>query len=77
MGANYRAACNAATRPLFVHKMSIVVEEADETVYWLEMIRDAERVKPDKIADLASEAEQVLKIMSASLRTAHQPQMTR
>jgi four helix bundle protein len=47
VGANYRAACNATTRPLFTHKMSIVVEEADETVDWLEMIRDAELVKPD------------------------------
>jgi len=70
VGANYRAACNAVTRPIFLHKMSIVVEEADETVYWLEMIRDAELVKPEKLASLIDEAEQVLKIMSASLKTA-------
>ena len=70
VGANYRAACNAVTRPIFLHKMAIVVEEADETVYWLEMIRDAELVKPEKLASLIDEAEQVLKIMSASLKTA-------
>jgi four helix bundle protein len=70
VGANYRAACNAVTRPIFLHKMSIVVEEADETVYWLEMIRDAELVKPEKLASLIDEAEQILKIMSASLKTA-------
>jgi four helix bundle protein len=70
VGANYRAACNAVTRPIFLHKMSIVVEEADETVYWLEMIRDAELVAADKLASLIDEAEQILKIMSASLKTA-------
>jgi len=72
VGANYRAACNATTRPTFLHKMSIVVEEADETVYWLEMIRDAEIIKAEKLADLINEAEQILKIMSASLKTARQ-----
>ncbi len=70
VGANYRAACNAATRPVFLHKMSIVVEEADETVYWLEMIRDAKLVTPEKLASLIDEAEQIIKIMSASLKTA-------
>jgi len=70
VGANYRAACNAVTRSLFLHKMSIVVEEADETVYWLELIRDAELVIPEKLASLIDEAEQILKIMSASLKTA-------
>ena len=70
VGANYRAACNAVTRPIFLHKMSIVVEEADETVYWLEMIRDAELVKSEKLVSPIDEAEQILKIMSASLKTA-------
>jgi four helix bundle protein len=70
VGANYRAACNAVTRPIFLHKLSIVVEEADETVYWLEMIRDAELVAPEKLISLIDEADQILKIMSASLKTA-------
>ena len=70
IGANYRAACNATTRPTFLHKMSIVLEETDETVYWLEMIRDSELVTPDKLASLIDEADQILKIMSASLKTA-------
>lgn len=70
VGANYRAACRAKTKPTFLHKMSIVVEEADETVYWLELIHDAELVKPDQLIGLIDEAEQILKIMSASLNTA-------
>ncbi len=70
VGANYRAACRAQTRPVFVHKMSIVVEEADETIYWLELIRDAGLVKPPLLTGLIDEAEQIMKIMSASVKTA-------
>ena len=70
VGANYRAACRSRTGPIFLHKLSIVVEEADETVYWLELIRDAGLVSPRRLASLMDEAEQILKIMSASLKTA-------
>ena len=70
VAANYRAACRAQTKPLFISKLSIVVEEADESVFWLELIRDAELVKPDMLADLLDEAEQIMKIMSASRKTA-------
>jgi four helix bundle protein len=66
VGANYRAACRAQTKPVFVTKMSIVVEEADETIYWLELIRDAELVKPEQLSELIDEAEQICKIMVTS-----------
>jgi len=72
IGANYRAACRAQTKPVFVAKMSIVVEEADETVYWLELIRDARLIQPEQISGLLDEAEQILKIMAASRKTAQQ-----
>jgi four helix bundle protein len=77
VGANYRAACRARTGPNFLHKLSIVVEEADETVYWLELIRDAGLVSPRRLASLTDEAEQILKIMSASLKTAQRRKRTR
>jgi len=70
VAANYRAACRAQTKPLFISKLSIVVEEADESVFWLELIRDAGLVKPETLADLLDEAEQIMKIMSASRKTA-------
>lgn len=70
VGANYRAACRAQSDAMFISKLSIVVEEADETVYWLELIRDAGLVKPDLLAELIDEAEQILKIMAASRKTA-------
>lgn len=69
VGANYRAACRARTRALFIHKLSIVVEEADETVYWLELIRDSGLVKPAQLMALIDEAEQIMKIMAVSLKT--------
>jgi four helix bundle protein len=70
VGANYRAACRAQSGAMFIAKLSIVVEEADETVYWLELIRDAGLVKPELLADLLDEAEQILKIMASSRKTA-------
>ena len=72
MGANYRAACRAQSGAMFIAKLSIVVEEADETVYWLELIKDAGLVKPELLADLMDEAEQILKIMASSRKTAKQ-----
>jgi four helix bundle protein len=70
VGANYRAACRAQSDAMFISKLSIVVEEADETVYWLELIRDVELVKPELLTELIDEAEQILKIMAASRKTA-------
>src|SRR5437764_376151 len=43
VGANYRAACRAQSRPEFASKLSIVVEEADESLYWLELIQESKR----------------------------------
>ena len=70
VGANYRAACRAQSKAMFISKLSIVVEEADESVFWLELIRDAELIKPELLMDLLDEAEQIMKIMSASRKTA-------
>jgi four helix bundle protein len=72
VGANYRAACRAQSGAMFIAKLSIVVEEADETVYWLELIRDAGLIKPELLAELLDEAEQILKIMASSRKTARQ-----
>ena len=45
VGANYRAACRARSKADFVSKMGIVEEEADETIYWMELLIDADIVK--------------------------------
>lgn len=72
VGANYRAACRSQSHKMFVAKMSIVVEEADEVVYWLELIRDAGLMKAELLTDLLLEAEEIVKIMSSSRKTASQ-----
>ena len=70
VGANYRAACRAKSKPDFVSKMGTVEEEADETIYWMELLIDTGIVKRKRIADLMSEADQILAIVVASIKTA-------
>jgi len=70
VAANYRAVCRARSKAEFVSKMSTVVEEADETVFWLEMLADTGVVPPGKLALLLKEANELLAICAASVRTA-------
>jgi four helix bundle protein len=70
VGANYRAACRARSRADFVSKMGIVEEEADETVYWMELLVDADVVKRSRVVDLLDEANQILSIVISSIKTA-------
>jgi len=70
MAANYRAAGRARSKAEFVSKLSVVVEESDETVFWLEMLSESGLVKPERIAGLMKEACQLLAIFSASRGTA-------
>ena len=69
VGANYRAACRARSKAEFHSKLSIVVEEADESVFWMEILVEAEVVKPSELDYLSDEANQILKIVSASRKT--------
>src|SRR5258705_8053620 len=70
VGANYRAACRARSKADFVSKMGIVEEETDETIYWMELLVDADIVKRPRIADLLDEADQILSIVISSIKTA-------
>ena len=70
VAANYRAACRARSKAEFVAKLSIVVEEADETVLWLELIRESQLLPESRIKDLLAEANEITAIMVASRRTA-------
>ena len=70
VGANYRAACRAKSRPDFVSKMGTVEEEADEPIYWMELLIDAEIVMLARISDLLDEADQILSIVISSIKTA-------
>jgi four helix bundle protein len=70
MGANYRAACRARSRAEFVAKPGIVLEEADETVFWLELMRDAEVFPEAKLREIVQEARELVAIFVASVRMA-------
>ena len=70
VGANYRSACRGRSKPEFVAKLGIVVEEADECVYWLELIIEGELLKKALVEPLLLEANELTAIMIASHKTA-------
>ena len=70
VGANYRAAQRARSHAEFRAKLGIVEEEADESVYWLEMLMETNLVPREQLADLHREATEILKITVRTLRTA-------
>jgi four helix bundle protein len=70
VGANYRAACRARSHPDFVNKIGIVVEEADEAVYWLELIRASGVCKAPTLAPLLHEAGELCAVFTQSHITA-------
>jgi four helix bundle protein len=72
VAANYRAACRARTHPDFVSKIGIVVEECDETVFWLELLVDLEIFPAPRVQPLLREANELLAIFAASQLTAKQ-----
>jgi four helix bundle protein len=69
VAANYRAVCRARSKAEFVSKLGIVVEEADETVFWLDVLTETGVLSSPRVADLQKEANELLAIFSASLRT--------
>ena len=70
VGANYRAACRARSRAEFISKIGIVEEEADETAFWLEIVRDSGLLSTRVVEQLHQEADELTRIMVASGRTA-------
>jgi four helix bundle protein len=69
VGANYRAACRAKSPADFIAKMGIVEEEADESVYWLELLVDGGFVTAERVADLIEEGNQLTAMAVSSIRT--------
>ncbi len=69
VGANYRAACRSRSRAEFASKLGLVAEEADETVYWLELLRDGKLLSEAKLSDLLREANELTAIFTTGRRT--------
>jgi four helix bundle protein len=74
VGANYRAACRSRSRAEFAAKLGIVAEEADETVYWLELLRDANLLSEGKLSGLLQEANELTAIFTAGRRSSSRNQ---
>ena len=70
VAANYRAACRARSRAEFIAKIGTVIEESDETVFWLELLREGGIVTKDHTESLLAEANELLAIFAASSKTA-------
>ena len=70
VGANYRAVCRARSTADFVSKLGIVLEEADETLFWIELLVESGATHPEKITSVRREANELVSIFVASLRTA-------
>ena len=67
VAANYRSACRGRSRREFIAKLGVVVEEADETVFWLDLIERVGMARPQETAPLRNEAMELLAILSKSL----------
>jgi four helix bundle protein len=68
VAANYRAVCRARSQAEFIARMGIVVEEADESVLWLELLGETGVVRQERTQDLLNEANELVRIFGASLR---------
>lgn len=70
VGANYRAACLGRSKAEFIAKLCIVLEEADETIFWLELLEESGILRKGQDRGLRDEAVELACIFGASLRTA-------
>ena len=77
VGANYRSACKGKSTADFINKITIVEEEADESLYWLELMEEAGLVDPDKLFSLKKEANELTAIFTAIGKTAKQNQKSK
>jgi len=70
VGANYRSACRARSKADFISKITIVEEEADESLYWLELLTESGIERYERIVPLIREADELTAIFTAAGKTA-------
>jgi four helix bundle protein len=70
VGANYRAACRGKSKADFIAKAGISLEEADEYICWMELLQEADIIPAEKLKDLMKEADELVAIFTASIKTA-------
>ncbi|MBE9213529.1 four helix bundle protein [Plectonema cf. radiosum LEGE 06105] len=69
VGANYRSACRAKSTADIIAKLSLVEEEADESLYWMELIVESALIPQEKLTNLMSETSEILAMTVASIKT--------
>jgi len=69
VAANYRASCRSRSRAEFAARIGIVAEEADESGFWLEMLGDADIVRPALLKELLQESKELTAIFTTTQRT--------
>ena len=69
VGANYRAACRAKSKPDFVHKLRIVLEEADESLYFLELLAEFNPMRKSELRTLYKEGNELVAMIISSINT--------
>jgi len=69
VAANYRATCLAQSQSSFISKISIVIEECDESEFWLEFVIDAELIPKERVFDLMKESNELSRIFISSRKT--------
>jgi four helix bundle protein len=72
VGANYRSACRGKSIKDFISKMGVVEEEADESVYWLELLVDSGILEREKAEGLINEGNQLTAICVSAIRNSRQ-----
>ena len=68
VGANYRAVCRARSQAEFFSKLSITIEEADETLFWLEILVESEIMPQSRLNELIKEIEEIIKVLAKARR---------
>jgi len=66
VGANYRAACRARSKAEFFSKLSITVEEADEVLYWVEILIESEILDNNRVSGFVKEGREILAVLSTA-----------
>ena len=67
VGANYRSACRARSKAEFISKLGIVLEEADESGFWLELIVEGSLLKTDRVTSLVTDSNELTTIFTNSI----------
>ena len=73
VAANYRAVCLAQSKAAFISKLSIVLEECDECLFWLHFIRDENIITPELLKSLITEANELTAMFYSSRKTLRSP----